>query len=78
MIDCVEIQAKFSAGYLKTETNRVLTHEDICRTAAELAYEEHMKQTSNVVKEPKDCPYYDTEKRIGEVEKENERIGLCR
>lgn len=36
-----------------------MEHLDICRIVADLAYEEHMKQTNNVVKEPENCPYYD-------------------
>ncbi|WP_336533945.1 hypothetical protein [Bacteroides acidifaciens] len=46
-----------------------LTHEDICRIAADLAYEEHMKQTKNVPEEPRDCPYYNAEKAISKGEK---------
>lgn len=62
MLDCIKIQAKFGAGYLKTGTNRVLTHEDICRIAADLSYEEHMEQTNNTANELINCPYYNTEK----------------
>ena len=54
-----------------------MTHLDIYRTMEDLVYEEHMKQANNVLKEPKDCPYYDSEKRISEEEKGNERIDLC-
>lgn len=36
-----------------------MEHSDICRILADLAYEEHMNQTNNVVKEPKNCPYCD-------------------
>lgn len=47
----------------------VLTHEDICRITADLAYEEYMNQTNNVQEEPIDCPYYNAEKAMNKGEK---------
>lgn len=48
-----------------------MTHEDICRIVADLAYVENMKQTNNAMKEPRDCPYYNYEKAIIEGEKQD-------
>lgn len=46
-----------------------MTQLEICEILADLAYEEHMKQESNVTKEAMDCPYYNVEKEISEGEK---------
>lgn len=57
-----------------------MKHSDICRIAAELAYEEQVTQNSNVVddRNSKDCPYYDQGKKIDACEVgEVERISLC-
>lgn len=43
-----------------------LTHQDICRIAADLAYEEHAKQTDNVPEESMGCQYYNAEKAVRE------------
>lgn len=48
-----------------------LTHQDICRITADLAYEEQMKQTNNVPEEPTDCPYYNADKAVKEGKKTN-------
>lgn len=47
----------------------VLTHEDICRITADLAYGERMKKTNNVQEEPIDYPHYNAEKAMNKGEK---------
>ena len=56
-----------------------LTHEDICRIAADLAYEEHMKQTNNVITEPIDngCPRFSIKEADCRELKQIERTNLC-
>ncbi len=53
-----------------------MTQLEAYKIIADLAYEEHMKQENNAVKEPMNCPHYNAEKQISEGEKQNERIGL--
>lgn len=45
-----------------------MTHLEIYRTIADLAYEESVK--NNIVHEPTDCPYYNAGKTAGEEENE--------
>lgn len=47
-----------------------MTHLEIYRTMADLAYEESVK--NNMAHEPENCPYYNTEKTAEEGEKGNE------
>lgn len=47
-----------------------MTHSEVCRSIADLAYEQSVK--SNTVHEPVDCPYYNAEKTAGEGKKGNE------
>lgn len=54
-----------------------MTQVEAYKIIADSAYEEHMKQKNNVLKEPTDCPYYNAEKAISEGERNNERINLC-
>lgn len=48
----------------------ILTHSEICRSIADLTYEQSVK--NNTVYEPTDCPYYNAGKTVGDGEKGNE------
>lgn len=49
-----------------------MTHSEICRNIADLAYEKSVK--NNTVHEPADCPYYNAGKTAREGENGNEEI----
>ena len=48
-----------------------MTHEEIYRNIADLAYEQSVKD--NTMKEPTDCPYYNSEKTEGGGNEKNDK-----
>lgn len=68
MLNCIKIQSQLSIGNLK---NGAFTHLDVCRTAADLAYMEHMKRSNNEPEKLIDCPYNNPWKSMKKAENQN-------